>query len=93
MPTYEYECTKCENRFEIEQRITDPPKERCPDCRGKLIRLVSGGGGVILKGSGFYSTDYRSPDYKKQADADRPKSDDGGSKSDKSKKPRKSDDS
>jgi putative FmdB family regulatory protein len=37
MPTYEYQCTKCEKQFEIVQRITDEPKKRCPDCRGKVI--------------------------------------------------------
>jgi putative FmdB family regulatory protein len=74
MPTYEYQCTKCEKQFEIVQRITDEPKKRCPDCRGKVIRLISGGGGILLKGSGFYVTDYRSAEYKKSAAADKPKS-------------------
>jgi len=72
MPTYEYECTKCGKSFELEQRITDRPRERCPDCRGKVTRVISGGGGIILKGSGFYQTDYRSAEYKKAAQADRP---------------------
>ena len=67
MPTYEYECTKCKESFEIEQKISDPPRKRCPRCRGKVIRLISGGGGIILKGSGFYATDYRSGDYDKRA--------------------------
>ena len=73
MPTYEYECTKCNHQFELDQRITDPPEEVCPECGGKVFRIVSGGGGVILKGSGFYVTDYRSAEYKKKADADKPK--------------------
>ncbi|UCH84467.1 MAG: zinc ribbon domain-containing protein [Candidatus Latescibacterota bacterium] len=72
MPTYEYECTKCGNLFELEQRITERPRERCPECRGKVIRIISGGGGIILKGTGFYQTDYRSSQYKKDAAADRP---------------------
>jgi len=67
MPTYVYECTKCRKRFELDQRITDPPRKRCPSCRGKVIRVISGGGGVILKGSGFYATDYRSEEYKNKA--------------------------
>jgi len=72
MPTYEYECTKCLNSFELHQKITDKPRERCPKCRGKVIRIISGGGGIILKGKGFYATDYRSAQYTKDAQADRP---------------------
>jgi putative FmdB family regulatory protein len=71
MPTYEYECTKCEHLFELQQRITEPPRKRCPKCRGKVMRIISGGGGVILKGSGFYVTDYRTEAYKKSAQADK----------------------
>jgi putative FmdB family regulatory protein len=70
MPCYEYECTKCGHSFELEQKISDRPRERCPKCRGKVIRVISGGGGVILKGKGFYSTDYRSESYKKAARAE-----------------------
>ena len=73
MPTYEYECTKCGHEFELDQKISDPPRKRCPKCRGKLIRLISGGGGIILRGSGFYTTDYRSDEYKKSAEKDKPK--------------------
>ncbi len=71
MPTYVYECTKCGHSFELEQRISDRPRERCPKCRGKIIRVISGGGGIILKGNGFYTTDYRSDSYKKAAKAER----------------------
>jgi len=75
MPTYEYECTKCHHHFELEQSINDEPRKRCPKCRGKVIRLISGGGGVIFKGSGFHITDYRSESYKKDAAKDKPKPD------------------
>jgi putative FmdB family regulatory protein len=61
MPTYEYECTKCKYRFEEFQKITDKPLQRCPKCRSKLRRLISGGVGLIFKGSGFYATDYKKP--------------------------------
>ena len=71
MPTYVYECTKCKKNFELDQKISDPPRKRCPSCRGKVIRVITGGGGVILRGSGFYVTDYRSEDYKKDAKADK----------------------
>jgi putative FmdB family regulatory protein len=71
MPTYVYECTKCEHQFELVQKITDAPKKRCPSCRSKIFRVISGGGGVILKGSGFYVTDYRSGDYAKSERAEK----------------------
>jgi len=58
MPTYEYECEKCGHRFERFQSMSDTPLTVCPECRGKVNRLVSGGGGVIFKGSGFHATDY-----------------------------------
>ena len=60
MPTYEYKCNKCEELFEIFQRITAAPLKECPVCGGELRRLISGGAGIIFKGSGFYSTDNRS---------------------------------
>jgi putative FmdB family regulatory protein len=69
MPTYEYECTKCHYTFEEFQKITDKPLRKCPKCRGQLRRLISGGAGLIFKGSGFYITDYKRsnlPDIKKQ---------------------------
>jgi putative FmdB family regulatory protein len=66
MPTYDYECLKCGKTFELFQSITDPPRKRCPFCRGKVRRLVGGGAGMIFKGSGFYVTDYRSDSYKSQ---------------------------
>lgn len=64
MPTYEYRCARCQRRFERFQKITDPPRARCPECGGKAERVISGGGGLLFKGSGFYITDYRNPGYK-----------------------------
>ena len=84
MATYEYECTKCGHEFEVQQSMNDEPKKRCPKCRGKVMRVISGGGGYILKGSGFYATDYRDDSYKKDADKDAPKKAD--KKKDKKKK-------
>ncbi|MBM3316440.1 MAG: hypothetical protein FJY75_01170 [Candidatus Eisenbacteria bacterium] len=59
MPTYVYECARCGGRFELLQGISDPPRQRCPQCRGKVKRLILPGGGLIFKGSGFYITDYK----------------------------------
>jgi putative FmdB family regulatory protein len=59
MPTYEYECTKCKKTFKVFQRMSDKPFAACPHCKGKVRRLIGAGAGLIFKGSGFYSTDYR----------------------------------
>ena len=59
MPTYEYECKKCGNLFEEFQSMTAQPLKKCPKCKGKVQRLISGGAGFIFKGSGFYQTDYK----------------------------------
>jgi len=71
MPTYEYECPKCGCRFDKFQSITAKPNAKCPECGAKCKRLISGGAGIIFKGSGFYTTDYRSDSYKKAAAKDR----------------------
>ncbi len=52
--------------------MADEPRKRCPECRGKVQRLISGGAGLLFKGSGFYTTDYRSEGYKESAKADKP---------------------
>lgn len=78
MPTYEYVCDKCGHSFEQFQPISaDPlnvcPKTLCPQKkwgRGKVRRAISGGAGLIFKGSGFYITDYRSDSYKEAAKKD-----------------------
>ena len=60
MPTYEYECRACGHEFETMHSMTAPVLRKCPKCgKLKLERLISGGAGVIFKGSGFYETDYK----------------------------------
>ena len=61
MPTYEYECTKCGHTFEKRQGMTDEPLKRCPECRGKIERVIHGGAALMFKGSGFHVTDSRKP--------------------------------
>ena len=72
MPTYEYECEKCGNHFELFQSMKEAPKKTCPQCKGRVRRLISGGAGLIFKGSGFYITDYRSEGYKSAAKKESP---------------------
>src|SRR4029077_14926379 len=82
MPTYEYSCQKCGQTFEAFQSMRDEPFRECPKdlCRlpkwghGKVKRLLGPGAGVIFKGSGFYSTDYRSDSYKEAAKKEAPAS-------------------
>jgi putative FmdB family regulatory protein len=59
MPTYEYRCLKCNKKFEMLQNMSDPPAKKCPKCGGRPERLISGGTGLIFKGTGFYITDYK----------------------------------
>ena len=63
MPTYEYECQRCQRHHEIFQSITAKPLTKCPACAGKMKRLLGRGSGFLFKGSGFYITDYRSKGY------------------------------
>jgi putative FmdB family regulatory protein len=58
LPTYTYRCKKCQMEFDQFQSIVDPPLKVCPSCKGELQRVITGGSGLIFKGSGFYITDY-----------------------------------
>ena len=72
MPTYDYKCRACDNRWEEFQPITAKATEKCPECgKNKAERVIGAGAGILFKGSGFYQTDYRSDNYKKGADADK----------------------
>ena len=57
MPLYEYQCTKCKHRFEKIQKFSDPEIKKCPECGGKVEKLLSAPA-VQFKGSGWYVTDY-----------------------------------
>ncbi len=63
MPIYEYKCNKCGDEFEAIQKITDKPLKSCPTCKGKVKKLISRNS-FILKGSGWYVTDYARKDQK-----------------------------
>lgn len=60
MPIYEYQCQKC-GTFEITQRITEKPLGKCPNCKGKVKKLISNTS-FQLKGTGWYVTDYARKD-------------------------------
>jgi len=58
VPTYDYKCKECGHEFEYFQSMSAENLKECPECKGEIRRLISGGTGLIFKGSGFYSTDY-----------------------------------
>src|ERR671910_3285840 len=57
MPTYEYQCPEG-HEFELFQKMSDRPRAKCPTCGNPAMRRISGGAGLVFKGSGFYITDY-----------------------------------
>ncbi len=59
MPTYEYR-REDGTIFEYRQGINDEPLKTCPETGQKVTRMISGGGGVLYKGDGWYVTDYKS---------------------------------
>ncbi len=61
MPVYTYRCENCGVQFEREQSFSDAPLKICPECRKRTLKKVISPVGVIFKGSGFYSTDHKSP--------------------------------
>jgi putative FmdB family regulatory protein len=57
MPTYEYQCPSG-HEFEKFLKMSEKPRVKCPTCGAPAIRKISGGAGLVFKGSGFYITDY-----------------------------------
>ena len=57
MPTYEYRCLDG-HIFEKFQKMAEKPRAKCPVCGKPAMRMISGGGGLVFKGTGFYITDY-----------------------------------
>jgi len=80
VPTYEYECSKCGKRFDLFQSMSDEHIKECKYCQGPVKRLIGSGGGIIFKGSGFYETDYKRKDEKKEETPPPCPSKDGGCK-------------
>jgi len=71
MPTYEYRCPEGHS-FELFQKMTDKPRAKCPTCGKLASRQISGGAGLVFKGSGFYITDYGKDGKGPRKDADKP---------------------
>lgn len=79
MPIYEYECERCQHRFEIMQKFSDRPLKKCEKCGGPVQKVLSAPG-LVFKGSGWYVTDYANSERKKAMKAEK---DDAGSNGDK----------
>lgn len=73
MPIYEYECDRCQHRFEVMQKFSDRPLKKCEKCGGPVHKLLSAPG-LVFKGTGWYVTDYASADRKQALRAEK----DGG---------------
>lgn len=70
MPIYEYKCKKC-GIIEVMQKITEEPLAVCPKCGQPVKKMIGHNVGILFKGSGFYTTDHRSEDYKSKAKEDK----------------------
>src|SRR5260221_8619280 len=90
MPTYAYRCKSCLHEFEELQKFSDEPLITCPVChKDSLVRMIGGGAGLVFKGSGFYSTDYKKsspspPPEKKSTTKEQKKDEAQGGKKDQS---------
>lgn len=69
MPIYEYECSACKKQYEIVQKITDNPVVTCPECKGSLRKMISNTS-FVLKGTGWYVTDYARNNTKSETPTD-----------------------
>ena len=94
MPTYEYECP-AGHEFEKFQKMTDKPRVKCPTCGKTAVRKISGGAGLVFRGTGFYITDYgKDGKGPRKAESEKPAEKPAESKADASKpeaKPSKAD--
>ena len=88
MPTYGYSCPACGHEYEKFQKMSDATRPGCPECGTPGERIISGGAGVVFKGSGFYETDYKrakpskDKDHTPAGDSAKKKKDAGSKKAD-----------
>lgn len=80
MPTYEYQCSKCDNRFDLRQGFDADPVETCPLCQSECRRVIHAPP-VIYKGSGFYTTDYGRKNFSADEQAEKKESPSSASES------------
>jgi putative FmdB family regulatory protein len=96
MPFYEYQCTNCDHRLEVLQKIADQPLVYCPECNEAALKKLISAAAFRLKGTGWYETDFKNNDKKqekKSSPKEADKSADGKGKGDSAKSKSKSEDS
>jgi putative FmdB family regulatory protein len=81
MPIYTYRCKNCGVQFDKQQKFDDQPLAWCPECSKKTLYKVFQPVGIVFKGSGFYSTDHRSPSGGGRYSKEKKESEEGGEKS------------
>jgi putative FmdB family regulatory protein len=81
MPIYEYRCDDCSHEFETIQKLSEPPLKTCPACAHETLRKKVSAAGFRLKGAGWYETDFKGGNNKKNVAGDRSSSDTGSSSS------------
>jgi len=86
MPIYEYQCLDCGRHYELIQKFSDEPLTICVQCGGKVRKLMSATS-FVLKGGGWYVTDYASADRKKAMESERPPAEKKASEDKKEAKP------
>ena len=72
MPIYEYQCEECGHRLEVIQKFSDSPLTQCPNCKGRLSKILSPSA-LMFKGSGWYVTDYSSKGKPPKTESEPPK--------------------
>lgn len=65
MPIYEYQCRACGHKLEALQKVSDEPLLLCPHCESKSLKKLISAVGFRLKGGGWYETDFKKGDNKK----------------------------
>ena len=66
MPFYEYQCKKCDHKLEVLQKISDEPLVYCPECNEASLKKLISAAAFRLKGTGWYETDFKNGDKKKE---------------------------
>lgn len=84
MPTYTYQCKRCESLVEVYHAMSASPKIRCESCGGPTKRMLGSGAGIIFKGSGFYETDYKRSNGGADGKSAKDNGGDGGAKTESS---------
>jgi len=69
MPIYEYACVSCDHHLETLQKMSEDPLVFCPECGEESLRKKVSAAAFVLKGSGWYETDFKNSGKEKPKDA------------------------